>query len=305
MIRYAISAAELEAAIEKEKVGWLAKARLKTEAFRAAKKFNETDSQNTWSQIKPVFMKLQHDKCAFCERKLGAVVFGKGEHDVEHFRPKRRVIAWPTPKMIEEDQKKPANQRRFPYAFKTGTSDQSGYYLLAYSIFNYATSCKSCNSSLKSDYFPIAAKRQTATDDAATLKTEKPLLVYPIGNADDDPEELITYFGFLPVPKNTSTSSFQYRRARVTIDFFQLDNREDLLRIRALIITNMWFAFEILSDPQTPPDRHKKAKRILKLALADKSEQTACARAFHEVCQTNPAQARQFNDLAEQYLDNN
>jgi hypothetical protein len=250
-------------------------------------------------------MRLQHDKCVFCERKLGAVIFGKGEHDVEHFRPKRRVIAWPTPKLIEEDAKRPVSARRFPYVFKTGTSNTTGYYLLAYNIFNYATTCKSCNSSLKLDYFPVAAKRQIATDDPAILKAEKPFLIYSIGDADDDPEDLITFRGFLAVPKSANPSEFRYRRARITIDFFQLDDREDLLRIRALVITNMWLAFDTLRDPQTPAERRKKAEHLIQLALSEKSEQTACARAFHQVCQTDPDTARQFNDLAEQYLDNN
>jgi len=298
MIRYAISRADLAAAIEQEKPGWLAAAVQKTDHFRTVKDFDETASKHTWSDIKAVYIKLQQRKCSYCERKLGGLQYGKGEHDVEHFRPKSSVKAWPTAKQKQQD------PTRFNYNFTTGDQSTQGYYLLAYNMLNYTTSCKSCNSALKTNFFPIAATtRVLDSDDFAKINKELPLLIYPLSDVDDDPETLITFQGFVPVPRFKTGP--RYRRARVTIDFFALDTREDLLQIRAEVITKMWLAFDTLQQPGLTAARKKMAESILQFATSDKSDQTSCARAYLKLCKTDAALASQVNDLAQQYLDNN
>jgi hypothetical protein len=295
MIRYQILPSDLETAIEKEKKGWLAAAAKKTAAFRAAKDFTEPARQNSWSQIKSVFMQIQHNKCAYCERRLGSQAYGKGEHDIEHFRPKNAVKAWPTEKMKQSG--------KYDYGFATGEATDKGYYLLAYNIFNYTTACKSCNTSLKSNYFPIAGKRVGASDDFDRLKKEKPFLIYPLGQTDDDPEELITFHGILPVPK--FKSGHRYRRARVTIDFFDLDTREELLRLRAEVIQKIWLAFIILNEQQASNEARKIAQQIIDRALSSSIDQAACARAFYRLCQEDHKLARTFAEQADQFLANN
>ncbi len=298
MIRYVINRTELEAAIELEKPGWLAAAQQKTAQFRAAQGFDEPENKHTWSDIKAVYIKLQQRKCAYCERKLGGLQFGKGEHDVEHYRPKKSVKAWPTAKQKQLD------PQRFSYSFSVGAAAEKGYYLLAYNFLNYCTACKSCNSSLKLDYFPmLAATRKHTTDDFTELKREKPLLIYPLSDLDENPETLITFHGLLPVPRFKTGE--KYRRARVTIDFFALDTREDLLQIRAEIITKMWLAFDTLQQPNLTAVTRAKAEKILQRATSAKSDQTACARAYLQLCQNDALTALKINDLAEQYLDNN
>lgn len=291
MIRYPITKADLEAAIEAEQPGWLAKAKEKTAAFRKAKDFNEPASQNSWSEIKAVYMKLQHNKCIYCERVLGSLQFGKVEHDIEHYRPKNAIKAWPTAKM--------KSSGGLNYPFSTGDAADNGYYLLAYHILNYATACKTCNSSLKSSYFPIAGTRNIHTSDGKKLKQEVPFLLYPLGTFDEDPEDLITFEGVLPVPKiKTGT---KYQRARVTIDFFAL-GREELLKRRAQILQVLWLAFLTLEDTQTPPQRKQLAQRIIDLGIAANSEQAACARAFHRLCQQDRNRAELYVEQAAQYL---
>ena len=55
-----------------------------------------------WSNIKYLFINIQHNKCAFCERKLAAREDGGAiEHDVEHFRPKNAIKAWKPPSDLE------------------------------------------------------------------------------------------------------------------------------------------------------------------------------------------------------------
>lgn len=290
MIRYPITAAELEAAIEQEKRGWLAKAKKKTAAFRAAKQFNEPDNKNSWGEIKEVFMRLQHHKCAFCDRLLSGPPYGRIEHDLEHFRPKKAVKAW-------------ATNETSPYRFALGDAAERGYYLLAYNIFNYATSCKTCNTTLKANFFPIADTRRLTTDDFALLKQEQPYLIYPIGSLDDDPEELITYRGILPVPKYRS--GHKHRRARVTIDLFELDCREDLRRLRAEIIRNLWLAFSTFQRRRRSDNDAQLARRIIDCACSPQTSQTACARAFYHLCQTDAVTARLFAQEADDYLSAN
>lgn len=290
MIRYPITAAELEAAIEQEKRGWLTKAKQKTATFRRARHFNEPDKQNSWGEIKDVFIRLQRSKCAFCDRLLSGPPYGRIEHDLEHFRPKKTVKVWATKKTTG-------------YRFPLGDAATHGYYLLAYNVFNYATSCKTCNTVLKANLFPIAGTRCLTTDDFALLKQEQPYLIYPLGSLDDDPEALITYRGILPIPKHRS--GHKYRRARITIDLFELDRREDLRRLRADILRNLWLACCTLQRRRSSQQDVQLARSIMDYARSPQTSQTACARAFVDLCQTDAATARLFAQEADDYLNAN
>src|SRR4030088_1152429 len=93
MIRYAVTRQQLDQLIEDQSPGWLQKAGERTEQFRQLARYTEKSS--IWSKVKPVYMRLQGDsKCAYCERKLESIDYGKGEQDVEHFRPKKGLKVW-------------------------------------------------------------------------------------------------------------------------------------------------------------------------------------------------------------------
>ena len=95
MIRHTITEQEIRASIEVAVPGWLDRAQKRTEAFIKARKYEEASS--IWSEVKPVYMKIQHDKCIYCERQLASPDHGGAiEHDLEHFRPKNEVVEWPT-----------------------------------------------------------------------------------------------------------------------------------------------------------------------------------------------------------------
>jgi hypothetical protein len=81
-----VSSDDLRARVEAHNPGWSARARKRTDALCKQKRYGEPTA--IWNEIKPVFMALQHDKCAFCERKLEGGELGTIEHDIEHFRPK-------------------------------------------------------------------------------------------------------------------------------------------------------------------------------------------------------------------------
>ncbi len=288
MIRYQISRSKLEEAIEEEKPGWLEEARRKTEAFRQAGEFNEPDGENSWGDIKAVYMRLQKNKCIYCERKLESEQYGKIEHDVEHYRPKNPVKAWPSKKM------------KRVYDFPTGNASAKGYYLLSYNQLNYATACKTCNTPLKLNYFPIAGSRINDSDDFERLKRESPYLIYPVGDLDENPENLITFEGVLPVPK--MKRGHRHRRARVTIDFFALDIREELLKMRARIILSVWLAYKSLNNQSADAEDRDTAQSIINIALSPESDHTNCARSFHNLCQQDIQRAREYAEQARRIL---
>lgn len=197
---------------------WIGKADKRTAAFVVAKKYAEPNP--IWSTVKPAFMALQNNKCVFCERQFESELYGKIEFDLEHFRPKSSVLAWPV-----------VGRHDYVYEFGTGGDNPAGYYWLPYALSNYAASCKVCNSNLKSNFFPVARKRVTEPGD---LVGEKALLNYPLSDGDTDPEDLVTFVATTAVPK--VKSGYNYRRGRVIIDFFDLNKREQLHRERANMI---------------------------------------------------------------------
>ena len=94
---------------------------------------------------------------------------------------------------------------KIEYDFSTGREWDQGYYLLAFHPRNYITACKSCNTPLKSNYFPIAGEqRGPQSDNPAHLASEQPFLIYPLGSLDDDPEEVLTFDGIVPKPAKQS-----------------------------------------------------------------------------------------------------
>lgn len=289
MIRFVTTREELEEAVAQLSGSWLTRAKERADRFRQAGRYDE--SQGIWSEIKEVYMRLQHNKCAYCERRLAGPPFGNVEHDVEHFRPKSSVRAWPTPAI--------ATSRAISYSFKTGDSADPGYYLLAYSLLNYATACKTCNSPLKSNYFPIAGARNTGAEEPTALMDEEPFLLYPLGSFDADPETVLTFDGIIPVPVEKSGQAA--RRVKVIVDFFELDTREELRRERSRILVGLWIAqrLRLFGDPA---DQSFARQSIANLTAPD-SPHTNCARAFLRLIDENPARAGELAREANDYLN--
>lgn len=286
MIRYTCSRQQLESELETESPGWLADTAQRTAKFVAAQKFSE--SKSIWSRVKPVYMRRKGgQKCAFCERKLESQEFGAGEQAVEHFRPKGRVSAW----------KVPAQVKAKNIAVAAVPASQNGYYWLAYHPFNYTAACHPCNTSLKGDRFPIAGQ-YAAAGDPTDLLAEQPLLIYPLGDFDDDPESLLEFNGASPVPKHPSGTPFD--RAFVTIEFFHLDDavgRGNLFKERARIICALQGALDVLAGGPTL-DRKTRAESLLQRATRDDSPHANCARSFLRLAKADPAAAARIADQA-------
>lgn len=289
MIRYAISLPQLRRRIEDHKPGWSARAADRTERFRALGKFDE--SSHIWSEIKAVFMCLQGQKCAFCERKLESEEHGLGEQDVEHFRPKGRVTRWELPDGL-------ANLGIAPVDIPAG---RTGYHLLPYHPFNLCSACKPCNSALKSDRFPVEAGYHFGQDDPRDLfRGEHPYLIYPIGSVDDDPESLIEFQGLSPRARRRRGRG--RRRAMATIAFFDLDDaiaRKNLFRERAMIILVLYERLVRVVNPATLPVERERAEAIIDKVTVDTSPHANCARSFKRLFHAEPERARAIFDQAE------
>lgn len=123
------------------------------------------------AEVKQVLRAAQHDKCCFCESKLGHAQFG----DVEHYRPKAG-------------------------AHQSATDPSArGYYWLAYAWENLYLSCEVCNRRHKRSLFPLANpdRRVASHHRAHELHIEQPMFVDP---GREDPSEFIEYRRELAVP---------------------------------------------------------------------------------------------------------
>lgn len=276
--------------IDEFKEGWSARANERAAGFIERGKYEESSS--IWSEIKPVYMRLQFNKCAYCERVLAGELAGKGEHDLEHYRPKSKAKIWPSKSMIRD--------RKLDYSDIEIKAPFDGYYWLAYDPENYVTACKACNSALKSNYFPIAGSKGVRESTIRALNDrEKPFLVYPLGKSDIDPREIITFYGAIAVPKKRLRATNK-KRARINIDFFRLNEREELLSERFRGIREYWAQFERRENSPNEASRQDATLAMDELT-SSYSPHASCLTAFAELCESNIAEAYTLYQLAREY----
>ena len=285
MIQIATDLKTLETQVDALVPKWRSRAKTRTTRFIKQKAYKEKSS--IWSEIKAVFMKLQHNKCAYCERELAAPPLGSGEHDLEHFRPKGRIEPYPTA------------DAGVMYSFQTGNSQANGYYWLAYNLENYAVACITCNRGLKADRFPIAGTRGAAETSVSDLnQIELPLLLFPLL---DNPEEFITFDGAMP--KTVFKRGIKYQRAVVTINFFGLGDtqREELFRGRFAVIRELYLQYEKIKLPSETAHTKELAQIVVDGLCDQKSGHSACAKAYHILLQNDPMRAWKIYETAAMY----
>jgi len=288
MIRYPTGRRELANAVDKKqpstarRKSWRQRAAETTAAMKTQREFLPGPD---WSDIKEVYVQLQHSKCAYCEKKLEAGDFGLIEHDVEHYRPKNPVRSWP-----------PSGDFSFPV--RNGAPD--GYYLLAYDLMNYCTSCKVCNTILKSNCFPIAGEPGSSleTDVRPLNRIERPFIPYPLGALDEDPQRIIAFEGIAPVP--VARRGRRRQRALVTIRFFRLDVRERLLEQRCLLLKDLYRALRDLAEDD--PALQEEAVADIERMTSKEGAHSNFASAFLELFESDPAQAAFYFRKAGEYL---
>lgn len=276
MIRYAVADEELRERVIAKSSSWLARAAEATERCRNAGRF--VAGPPDWSEIKSVYMELQNNKCAYCERRLGEFPI---EHDIDHFRPKNAVKAWPD----KSDRDAPE------YPFPTGEGFSCGYFWLAYCVTNYVAACKSCNSTLKANYFPIGGQRGRKNDTISALRAEEPFLIYPIGMLDEDPAELITFDNIRAVPRYKN--GLECRRAEVTIELFRLNERDLLLDERARELLLLGDALRNMQNAHEQQEL-RKLDRLIQSLCCSSAPHAGCKRAFRKLWSEDHEYAEQI-----------
>lgn len=291
MSRYSISDEDLRGLIEEASASWLPAARARTKVLDDSGRYHDDwkdeEIKVSWGDIKSVYRTLQGDKCGYCERPLAASgkntpEIGGSEHDVEHYRPKAKVTTW--------GRRKHAPAPAFDFAWNNEA--RSGYYWLAYDPWNYCTACKVCNTELKGNRFPIRGPAGDSTMDRRALDAqERPLLLFPLGHIDEDPQEHIEFNGITPVAVARSV------RGRATIEFFLLDRRDDLERGRtdALLIAWNWIGRELDASDAEQAARRAETDR---LAARPGLLHANFVRSLVRLARTKPDHARQLHAAA-------
>jgi hypothetical protein len=287
MIRLPIKQTALKAQIRALVPDWFNRADERLARATAAGKV--ADGDGIWSEIKTIYMEHQGFKCMYCEKPMpkpapGGVAGGKVEFDVEHFRPKNRVTRWPTPAV--------KTKRGIDYDHLLLEGVAAGYLRLAFDPWNYGVSCKTCNSELKSDRFPIVGVSNATLKARRSLDTrELPCLILPIGDEGEDPEKWLEWKGPTVAPRSTLDTKTSLR-AKTLVDFFELDTRGDLLLLRCAVVMLLFNDLNA-NGPGT---------QFVKALTDPKRTFAACARAYVKLFQTNKPEAQRWNDLAQDYL---
>ncbi len=155
---------------------WFDKARDQTaDAIRDGSGHEVDAGVYAHDDLRAALEELFHHKCAYCEINISSGF----NWDVEHFRPKGRVIE---------------------------RSEHPGYYWLAYEWTNLYPSCQHCNQARKDrklfddptegptrgkkDQFPLADETTRAMDPDDDITSEKRLLLDPCG---DQPEDHVAF----------------------------------------------------------------------------------------------------------------
>ena len=289
MIRYELTPTDLTAAINAIDSEWYTTAATTLAGLPP----NPTSKQfvTLWSTIKKVWIKLQASKCVYCE----SLIEGNVSNDVEHFRPKAKVSVWKVPKSLSNE-----GVSVTPAATPKG---DPGYRSLAYDPWNYAASCKVCNSILKKNLFPVAGPRNALSADPRNMATEKPLFVYPIGDFDANPQDLIRFAGIHPEPA-VAKGSDEYRRALTMIEIFQLNNaekRKELFQSRALLMKPLFDSLESARVGGSA-DVRQDARDWVRIFTDNRSPHASCMQSFKSIYETNMDRARQLLGSAKTFL---
>jgi hypothetical protein len=131
--------------------------------------------------------------------------------------------------------------------------------------------------------------------------SEKPLLVNPVGDFDDDPASLIAFNGLSP--KACGDTAYKRHRGLVSIKFFRLDDhrRKYLFRERATLIVSL---YSFLEHTETATTQAKRSvyEGLVKAYKKRSSPHTSCARSFCELFQQDRNEADEIFQLAAEYL---
>lgn len=205
------------------------------------------DFQDKWGHFKDALLKVQHNKCGYCELFLGT-----HPGDVEHYRPKAELQELP------EDEKKwgAEGDGVFNVEGRSPKSiSDSGYWWSAYDWENYLAACNRCNSGWKRNLFPIEDAPRAIPPLEANNETA--LLLNPFRGEDPADHLEYTDIGQIKALNNS-------RYGKATIVTCGLD-RPSLVQARNEKVTR---AFELVNEyfeAKTKEEREKVILQFLKL----------------------------------------
>ena len=111
---------------------------------------------------------------------------------------------------------------------------------------------------------------------------------------DEDPEDLITFDATTAIP--LGKRGHRKKRGEEIIDFFQLNQRQELHQGRALIITVVGNALTNVAANKAV----KTNKQTIEAALSDGVPHANCARAFHAVWDKNRNHAKRIHQSCQE-----
>lgn len=274
----------LDALLAAERPNWLKRA---TQRNQQARRTGAYAGGDIWSEVKDILLRFQHGKCAYCETQVASGAGVLRVYDIEHYRPKNRVRAWPDEKAVA---------RGVPGPRASGAAD--GYPGIAHALDNFLVSCQICNQEFKQDYFPIAGVAQVDLDPdhdpgharEALDRHELPLLVNPLDHA---PVEHLRFRGLVPMPMFGAAQS---ERVQVTIDLLALawPGRESLFRERANELYKAFIEFVGAANGG--------AVDLLQRMQEASQPHAACVRSLLELCATDFAEAKRVFEWVRAYL---
>lgn len=201
--------------------------------------------------VRDALAQLFHGKCAYCESRYDTTQ----PVDIEHWRPKARVVVSETPK-------------RYRY----------GYYWLAADWNNLLPACIDCNRQRthegpngsakvtlgKADWFPLMPPSARAADPPE-ITGETPLLIDPC--RDNPSDDLAFHEEGYVYPKNQS-DELSRERALASIRFYAL-NRPGLIKARLEFLALMKPHMKTIRSltefvQQSPANQHAAVLEVIK-----------------------------------------
>ena len=213
--------------------------------------------------VRAALNELFYGKCAYCEYS-----FGRSDVNVEHYRPKGRVL---------EDPKHP------------------GYYWLAYSWSNLLPACTSCNqrrrelplwpattrgrAAGKADSFPLVDATQRAYSPNDRISREEPLLINP---TMEEPARHLTFDPF-GAPIHISD------KGKASIAVYNLDTRP-LNGLRKRVIIEMVRLLKMKEQAKRLPPLPEKTNLLtdIRAQIRDKTAPSAPYAAAARAVANNP-----------------
>lgn len=190
---------------------------LKTSFENGKRKFDFDSAVYGGKTVKNALIKIQHNKCCFCESSLHA------QHgDVEHFRPKG---GW-----VQKEKDKLSSV---------------GYYWLAYDWDNLFLACQKCNQTFKKNYFPLENPDGRALNHTHDISKELHLIINP---SIDNPQDHLLFKKEV-VTSKTAKGEETIKRTAIDQEPFEEDRRTCYQTIDLLITCLKLFNNNQISSP--------------------------------------------------------